>query len=146
MKFLKLVFFLAILLSCTTRSIPPRVGVQRFADGFTSPVALVDPNDGSQRLFVVDQTGLIWIIFDGKQIEKPFIDLRERVVELNSFYEERGLLGLAFHPDFADNGRFYVSYSGQLQNGSSTEEWDHTTYISEFTISAGDPEQADPNS
>jgi glucose/arabinose dehydrogenase len=68
------------------------------------------------------------------------------VVELNSFYEERGLLGLAFHPDFATNGRFYVSYSAPLQAGLSPDEWDHTTLVSEFTVSEDDPNQADPSS
>jgi glucose/arabinose dehydrogenase len=124
----------------------PRVGLELIADGFTSPVALIHPNDGSHRLFVVDQTGLIWILFNGEQIEKPFLDLRDRVVKLNSFYDERGLLGLAFHPDFATNGRFYVSYSASLRNGLSPDEWDHTTYISEFTVSEDDPNLADPDS
>ena len=97
---------------------------------------MIDPGDNSQRLFVVDQVGLVWIISEGKRIEKPFLDLRAQIVELNSFYDERGLLGLAFHPDFATNGHFYVSYSGALQDGLSPNEWDHTTYISEFTVSA----------
>jgi glucose/arabinose dehydrogenase len=116
------------------------------ADGFTSPVALIEPSDGTHRLFVVDQTGVIWILSDGKRIEKPFLDIHEQIVELNSFYDERGLLGLAFHPDFASNGRFYVSYSGHLQDNLLPSEWDHTTYISEFTVSTDDPNQADPNS
>jgi glucose/arabinose dehydrogenase len=115
-------------------------------DGFTSPVALIDPQDRSHRLFVVDQTGLIWTLSEGDRIEQPFLDLREQVVELNAFYDERGLLGLAFHPNFARNGRFYVSYSGYLQSGLSSTEWDHTTYISEFTISRENPNLADPNS
>jgi len=125
---------------------PPRVRLELVAEGFTSPVALVGPKDESHRLFVVDQTGLIWILSKGKRIEKPFLDLREHVVKLNSFYDERGLLGLAFHPDFAMNGRFYVSYSAPLRSGLSTDEWDHTTYISEFTVSANDPNLANPAS
>src|SRR5215211_3113647 len=122
-------------------STPPKARLEPVADGFTSPVALVDPNDGSDHFFVVDQTGLIWLISDGERLEEPFLDLRERVVELNAFYDERGLLGLAFHPDFAANGRIYVSYSAPLQPGPSPDEWDHTTYISEFTVSG---DQADP--
>jgi glucose/arabinose dehydrogenase len=100
--------------------------------------------DGSQRLFVVDQTGMIWILSAGRKLEVPFLDLRAQVVELNSFYDERGLLGLAFHPDFVTNGRFYVSYSGPIRDNLSSSEWDHTTYISEFIVSADDPNQADP--
>ena len=125
---------------------PPQIGLELLADGFTSPVALADPADGTGRLFVVEQTGLIWILSNGKWSEKPFLDLRNKVVELNSFYDERGLLGLAFHPNFRSNGRFYVSYSGHLQSNLSPQEWDHTTYISEFTVSANDPNQADLNS
>ena len=128
------------------QSIPPQVGLEFIDDGFTSPVALIDPGDGTGRLFVAEQTGSIWILSNGKRIEKPFLDIRAKVVELNSLYDERGLLGLALHPDFKSNGRFYVSYSGHLQNGLSPNEWDHTTYISEFTVSTRDPNQADQNS
>jgi glucose/arabinose dehydrogenase len=152
MKTLKIVNFLISLLLVTVSSCDaqgktsPRVGLELIAEGFTSPVALIPSNDGSHRLFVVDQIGLIWILFNGNRLEAPFLDLRERVVKLNSFYDERGLLGLAFHPDFATNGRFYVSYSAPLRAGVSPDEWDHTTYISEFTVSAEDPNLADPDS
>src|SRR6266498_2996226 len=152
MKVFKTITFLVSIISVTVSGCMlqgsglPRVRLELVAEGFTSPVALIDPKDGSHRLFAVDQTGLIWILSDGKRSEKPFLDLRSQVVKLNSFYDERGLLGLAFHPDFAMNGHFYVSYSGLLQNGSLPSEWDHTTYISEFTVSANDPNQADPDS
>ena len=139
--------FSFVLSGCNTRtSAPPRVELKLIADGFTSPVMLVEPEDGSPRLFVVDQVGIIWIVSAGKRIEKPFLDLRPHIVELNAFYDERGLLGLALHPDFATNGHFYVSYSGTLQAGLSPNDWDHTTYISEFTVSANDPNQANPDS
>ena len=142
--------FIILLISlsgCNLREkMPLRVRLELVADGFTSPVALVDPGDGSARFFVVEQTGLIWIISGGQRLEQPFLDLRAQVVELNSFYDERGLLGLAFHPEFASNGRIYVSYSAPLQAGLSPEDWDHTTYISEFTVSREDPHQADSDS
>ena len=128
------------------QSIPPQVGLELVADGFTSPVALVDPDDGTDRLFVVEQTGLIWILSGGKRSEKPFLDIREKAIELNSFYDERGLLGLAFHPGFANNGLFYVSYSAPLEARMSPAAWDHNTYISEFTVSPDDPNFADPGS
>src|ERR1043165_525913 len=151
MKVLRIIFFVSLFLAflggCKSQaSKPPRVGLELIADGFTSPVALIDPKDGSHRLFVVDQTGLIWIVSNGKRVAKPFLDLRSRVVKLNSFYDERGLLGLAFHPDFKKNGHFYVSYSAPLRAGLSPDECDHTTYISEFPVSADDSNQADPNS
>ena len=125
---------------------PTRVRLQLIASGFTSPVELVAPQDGSGRLFVADQTGIIRVIANGIQLEKPLLDIRHRVVKLSDFYDERGLLGLALHPDFVTNGRFYVSYSAPLQTGLSPNEWDHTTYISEFTVSADDSNQADPTS
>ena len=152
MKAFKLITFLVSVFSlissgCNTQgSKPPRVGLELVAEGFTSPVALIDSQDGSHRSFVVDQTGIVWIISEGKRIEQPFLDVREHVVELNSFYDERGLLGLAFHPDFKTNGRFYISYSAPLRAGLSPDEWDHTTYISEFTVSANDRNLADPDS
>jgi glucose/arabinose dehydrogenase len=117
--------------------------LELIAEGFTSPVALIDSNDGKDRLFIVEQTGLIWVISSGKRLEQPFLDLQKRVVQLNDFYDERGLLGLAFHSDFASNGRFYVSYSAPLRAGLSPDEWDHTTYISEFTASG---DYANPSS
>jgi glucose/arabinose dehydrogenase len=136
--------FLVTVSSCSFQSRTlPRVGLELVAEGFTSPVALIPANDGSHRLFVVDQTGLIWILFNEERLEKPFLDLHKRLVKLNSFYDERGLLGLAFHPDFAKNGRFYVSYSAPLQADLSPDEWDHTTHISEFTVSADDSNQGD---
>ena len=150
MKFYRIIAFMIIALlagGCAIRpETSPSIRLEKIAEGFTSPVALIDPDDGSQRMFVVDQSGLIWILSDEKRMEKPFLDLRQKIVALNSFYEERGLLGLAFHPDFVANGRFYVSYSGQLRNGLSPDEWDHTTYISEFTVSVADPNQADSES
>ena len=125
---------------------PPRVELQLIASGFTSPVALVAMTDGSGRLLVADQTGIIWVVADGKRMEKPFLDIRDHVVKLNDFYDERGLLGLALHPNFANSGLFYVSYSAPLRVGLSLSEWDHTTYISEFTVSADDLNQADVDS
>ena len=145
MKVSRIVTLLIVLLvicqsGCDLRTgIQPRVGLELIADGFTSPVALVASEDRSGSLFVVDQVGIIWLISQGKRIDIPFLNIRDRIVELNAFYDERGLLGLAFHPDFASNGRFYISYSAPLPNGTSATEWDHTTYISEFTVSADNP-------
>jgi len=152
MKTLKTINFCISLILVTVSSCNTQnkthlsVELEMVVEGLTSPVALISPRDGTQRLFVVDQTGLIWILFEGRRIEKPFLDIRERVVKLNSFYDERGLLGLAFHPDFANNGRFYVSYSAPLRSDLSPDDWDHTTYISEFSVSKNDPNVANPDS
>lgn len=121
------------------------VGLELVAENLTAPVAMAAPNDGSGRLFVADQSGMIRIITaDGQLLEEPFLDLQDRMIPLNSGYDERGLLALAFHPDFDSNGRFYVYYSAPLRAGAP-EEWDHTSHLSEFTVSA-DSNRAAPAS
>lgn len=115
------------------------------AEGFTSPVHLTEAPDGTGRLFVVDQAGLIHIITpDGQLLAEPFLDVSDRIVNLNPFFDERGLLGLAFHPDYASNGRFFVYYSAPLREGAPAG-FNHTSHISEFHVSA-DPNRADPTS
>jgi glucose/arabinose dehydrogenase len=116
------------------------------ADGLTAPVDLTQPDDGTGRLFVVDQTGLIRIIgLDGALLPDPFLDLRSRMTTIRQTFDERGLLGLAFHPEYASNGRFFVHYSGPLRD-EAVQTFDHTTVISEFVVSSTDPERADHDS
>jgi glucose/arabinose dehydrogenase len=115
------------------------------ADGFTAPLTIVEPPDGSDRLFVVDQPGQVWIIeSDGNVRAAPFLDISDRILELEASYDERGLLGLAFHPDYANNGRFFVYYSTELAE-DAPDNWDHTSHVSEFRTS-DDPDVADPDS
>lgn len=123
--------------------VPTTIGLELVAEGFTAPVDLDSPPDETGRLFVTDQIGVIYIITaDGERLETPFLDIRDRVVELGERYDERGLLGLAFHPDFASNGRFFVYYSAPLQDGGPAE-WNHTTHVSEFSAEG---DVADPAS
>jgi glucose/arabinose dehydrogenase len=97
-------------------------------------------------MFLVDQTGLVKIVkSNGTVQEEPFIDLRDRMVELSSGYDERGLLGLAFHPQFSENGRVLVFYSAPLRPGAPNE-WSCTNRLSEFTILADDPNRVDMSS
>jgi glucose/arabinose dehydrogenase len=111
------------------------VKLQQVASGLTSPVALVAA-PGSQLRFVVDQAGQIRVLrTDGTLVTAPFLDVRNRMVTLNATYDERGLLGLAFHPSYATNGRFYVYYSAPLRAGGPAG-WNHTARISEFRVSA----------
>jgi glucose/arabinose dehydrogenase len=128
------------------RSVPVGgvVGVTLVADGLTSPVKLVEAPDASGRLFIVDQVGLIRVVTaTGELLDEPFLDLRDRMVTLMPGFDERGLLGLAFHPDFADNGRLFVYYSAPLRDGAPAG-WDHTSHISEFGVSEEDPNHVDP--
>ncbi|HEX9333059.1 MAG TPA: PQQ-dependent sugar dehydrogenase [Anaerolineales bacterium] len=88
--------------------------------------------DGSGRLFVLEKVGRIRIIQDGQLLETPFLDISSKV---GSSGNEQGLLGLAFHPQYAQNGRFFVNYTDN--NGD--------TVLARFQVSS-DPNVADPNS
>lgn len=126
-----------------TPSGPLAVRLERVAGGFTSPIALVDPDDGTGRRFVADQAGLIWVLTaDGEVLERPFLDLTDRMVGLNPGYDERGLLGLALHPAYAENGRLYVYYSAP-RRPEAPSGYNHTSHLSEFSVSAEDPDLAD---
>ena len=118
--------------------------VETVVDGLVAPVGLVTPPDGTGRLFVLEQTGLISILQPVAGTVMPFLDLRDRVVELRPDYDERGLLGLAFHPDFAKNGRFFVYYGPAPRRRSGG--MDHTNTLSEFPVDAAHPDRADPTS
>jgi glucose/arabinose dehydrogenase len=98
------------------------------ASGFNHPVQVTHAGDGSGRLFVVEQGGYIRIIQNGGVLATPFLD----VSGLISCCGERGLLGLAFHPDYASNGYFYIDY---------TRASDGATIIARYQVS-GDPNQA----
>jgi glucose/arabinose dehydrogenase len=121
-----------------------RVDLEPVASGLAAPVYLTEAPDGSGRLFVVDQAGLIRIIDDGVLLQEPFLDLTDRIVDFRPGFDERGALGLAFHPQYAQNGRFFVFYSAPLRAGAPSG-WDHTSLISEFRVS-NDPDKADPDS
>ncbi len=122
------------------------VGLKLVAEGLAAPVALVSSHDGTGRLFAVDQTGVVRIIGkDGVLRSTPFLDLRDRMVTLSSSYDERGLLGLAFHPDYKNNGRIFVFYSAPLRDGGPAG-WNCTNRLSEFRVSSSDPNQVDMSS
>lgn len=113
------------------------------AEGLTSPVNLVSP-PGDDRLFVVDQVGLIHIIdADGNLLPEPFLDARPHLMTFRPGFDERGLLSIAFHPNYERNGRFFVYYNAPLRAGSLAA-LNNTMTISEFRVSATDPNRADP--
>jgi glucose/arabinose dehydrogenase len=124
----------------------PVVGLELLAEGLSAPVDLAVAGDGSGRLFVVDQVGVIRVLTaEGELLDEPFLDLRDRIVGLNPGYDERGLLGLAFHPDYAENGLFYVYYSAPL-DPQAPQGWNHTSHLSQFRVSGREQNQADPGS
>ncbi len=110
---------------------PGQMSLQTFATGFSNPLFVTNAGDG--RIFVVQQAGKIYILNQqGQRTSTPFLDIDPRV---NSTSNERGLLGLAFHPDYKNNGYFFVNYSNT--SGS--------TIVSRFSVTA-DSNIADPNS
>ncbi len=124
----------------------PVIGVKVVADGLTAPMTAVSPNDGTGRLFIVDQVGTIRILYaNGTLLKEPFLDVSSKMIDLSPSYDERGLLGLAFHPDFKNNGRVFIYYSIPLRS-NAPKGWDHTNQLSEFTVSKSDPNKVDMSS
>lgn len=104
------------------------------ASGLDRPLEVIGAQDGSGRLFILEQPGRIRVFQDGEMLSQPFLDIDDRVVNLRR-YDERGLLGMAFDPNYSDNGIFYVHYSDN--NGD--------TVVSSFMVT-DDPNRADSNS
>jgi glucose/arabinose dehydrogenase len=110
----------------------PTLALGTALGGFTSPVGITHAADGSGRIFVVEQGGRIRIVKSGVLQSTPFLDISTRI----SSGGERGLLGLAFAPDYARRGNFYVNYTNPTGN----------TVISRFRRSAANADAADPAS
>jgi glucose/arabinose dehydrogenase len=104
---------------------------------FTNPIDLEYANDGTDRLFVVEQSGIIKIFQNSSSASsvKVFLDITDQV---STESDEMGLLGLAFHPDYKNNGYFYVNYT--ILSPS------RMTRISRFQVSSTNPDSADKNS
>ncbi len=109
-----------------------KVTVSVAVTGLSNPVDVANAGDGSGRLFVVEQGGKIRIVRDGALVERPFLDIGGRITSGG----ERGLLGLAFHPDYPTDPRFFVDYTDR----------DGNTVVSSFRVSATDPDVADAGS
>ena len=104
--------------------------LQPYLSGLSSPLFLTHAGDGTNRIFVVEQGGRIKVVQPGSTTPTVFLDISSRLVAGG----EQGLLGLAFHPGYAGNGRFFVDY---------TRSGDGATVIAEYHVS-GDPNVADP--
>ena len=123
---------------------PVDAALRVVVDGLSAPVGLV-PVPGTTAALVLEQTGVVRVLQDGALRAAPFLDLRDRVVALHADYDERGLLGLAFDPDFATNRRFFVYYGAPLRAGADAT-MDHTNRLASFTVRPGDPLRADAGS
>jgi glucose/arabinose dehydrogenase len=106
----------------------------RVAAGLEFPVFAGAPAGDAERVFILEQNGRILILKDGALLAQPFLDIDALVPDV-SISDERGLLGLAFHPEYATSGYFYLDYTDLSGN----------TVIARYTVS-GDPDRADPGS
>ena len=129
------------------------IELQTIADGLVSPIGGVVPDDGSGRMFVYDQIGLIYVITNGVLMPTPLLDVRDRLVPLDPGYDERGLIGLALHTNFAQHPLIYTYTSetnGQTADfpiampAGSTN--DHQQVIAEWRIDPADSNRVDTTS
>ena len=125
-------FFVSLFLVATSYSQgTPAPFTSRFKTVFTGldrPVLIRNAHDGSKRLFIVEQTGRIKVVQPGSTTPTVFINLSSKIVVPVAVGDERGLLGMTFHPQFASNGKFYVDY---------TRASDGTTVIAEYRTTTG---------
>jgi glucose/arabinose dehydrogenase len=126
---------LAAAAGCTTPNPPPSipdVALRQIASGFSSPLEIKRAPEESRRLFVVEREGVIRVLDGRTVLSEPFLDIQERV-EAGG---EKGLLSVAFHPRFTENGRLFVDYTAPYREQLRTT-------ISEFTADPG-LEHVDP--
>lgn len=121
---------------CETSGQPPAIpaiSLQEITDGLANPVHVTNAGDGSKRLFVVEQRGTVRVVQNGTLLDDPFLDIQDRVRNGG----EMGLLSIAFHPDFASNGRFFVNYvSDNNEPNPRCSGSSRCTIVSEFTVGA----------
>uniref|UniRef100_A0A2R9BSE7 Glucose/Sorbosone dehydrogenase domain-containing protein n=1 Tax=Pan paniscus TaxID=9597 RepID=A0A2R9BSE7_PANPA len=114
--------------------------LEEVANGLRNPVAMVHARDGTHRFFVAEQLGLVWAYLpDRSRLGKPFLNISRVVLTSPWEGDERGFLGIAFHPSFRHNRRLYVYYSV----GIRSSEW---IRISEFRVSEDDENAVDHSS
>ncbi len=116
----------------------PVVDVDPIASGLTYPTDLAEPDDGTGRLFVTDQPGVVRVIDDGELLDDPAIDLTEQMVTVGpeslGGFDERGLLGIAFHPEVSSNDRLFLRYSAPAESGVDHPAAGHAEVLSEFLL------------
>lgn len=110
--------------------------LQLLVEGLTAPIGIADPADGTGRLFIQEQQGIVQVLEPSGALGTPLLNLSAQLLPLEEGFEERGLLGFALHPDFPRNGRVYVSYSAPLR-ADAPRGWNYTRRISELTLAPG---------
>ena len=144
-----LITILSFLFAACDKDDPPgpvTPNLSLIAENLVAPLSVVEPPDDSKRLFIVDQVGKVYIVpSGGALIATPFMDISSKLVALSPPYDERGLLSLAFHPNFKTNGKFYVFYTAPPRAGGPQTgvNWNNLTRISEFKVSASNANVAD---
>ena len=109
---------------------PVTIELQTFLSGLASPVFLTNARDGTNRRFVLEQPGRVRVVQPGSTSSAVFLDISSRVLSGG----EQGLLGLAFHPQYSTNGRFFMNY---------TRQPDGATVIAEYRVSTANSNAAD---
>ncbi len=127
------------------------IELQTIASGMRAPIGATHAGDGSGRLFIWDQSGTIWIHDGTSLLATPFLNISSKLPALNPGFDERGLLGVAFHPNYETNGRFFVRYSAPRPGAAGepcfgTSRGCHDEVLAEYHVSAGDPNLANPAS
>jgi glucose/arabinose dehydrogenase len=111
------------------------LALQLLAQNLVAPIQLEQLAGGA--FLVVQQDGVVRVLqADGNVAADPFLDLRPRMLPVAQDFEERGLLGFALHPDFARNGRVFVTYTAPLR-ATAPQTWSHTRRVSELTVKPG---------
>ncbi|MEY2510808.1 MAG: hypothetical protein QOE26_1571 [Verrucomicrobiota bacterium] len=133
---------------------PVRIELQTVLTGITSPMQWLSANDGSGRMFLVEQTGKIKIFNNGTLNATPFLDVTSRLVALSANYDERGLLSMAFHPGFTNPSspgyRKIYTYTSEPVAGAAdftvpiSGQFNCQAVIAEWQVSAGNPDVIDP--
>lgn len=126
-------------ISIAIQAQPKDVKLQLITDEIIHPTAFAVIKKSPSLLFICEQEGRIRVIQKGKLVKEPFLDISDIVIKRDG-YDERGLLGLAFHPDYAANGKFYV-YISVTAGGEIGI--DHHTEVREYTVSKENPLAAD---
>jgi glucose/arabinose dehydrogenase len=133
MKILRITLMLSLLsLVTNSAAAQTKLKLEQVGGNFSKPLLVTSAPGETNRMFVVDQNGKIFVVKNGVQLSTPFLD----VSAINSSGGERGLLGLAFHPQYASNGYFFINFT---DNSGDTQ-------VSRYQVSAGNSDVANSGS